>query len=56
MLCYQLWVDKLHLIFVLIATKAGIWENYGVKIIGVDINAIETTEDREKFRLKMLEN
>jgi carbamoyl-phosphate synthase large subunit len=35
--------------------KAGIWENYGVKIIGVDIKAIETTEDREKFRLKMLE-
>ncbi|MBL7870163.1 MAG: carbamoyl-phosphate synthase large subunit [Cyclobacteriaceae bacterium] len=35
--------------------KAGIWENYGVKIIGVDIAAIETTEDREKFRLKMLE-
>ncbi len=35
--------------------KAGIWEHYGVKIIGVDIHAIETTEDREKFRLKMLE-
>src|SRR3954471_11342484 len=35
--------------------KAGIWEHYGVKIIGVDIKAIETTEDREKFRLKMLE-
>ncbi len=35
--------------------KAGIWDNYGVKIIGVDINAIETTEDREKFRLKMNE-
>ena len=35
--------------------KAGIWKKYGVKIIGVDINAIETTEDREKFRLKMLE-
>ena len=35
--------------------KAGIWEHYGVKIIGVDINAIETTEDREKFRLKMME-
>ena len=34
---------------------AGIWEKYGVRIIGVDINAIETTEDREKFRLKMLE-
>ncbi len=35
--------------------KAGIWDNYGVKIIGVDIAAIETTEDREKFRLKMNE-
>ncbi|MCU0353735.1 MAG: carbamoyl-phosphate synthase large subunit [Cytophagales bacterium] len=35
--------------------KAGIWKKYGVKIIGVDIKAIETTEDREKFRLKMLE-
>ncbi len=33
--------------------KAGIWEKFGVKVIGVDINAIETTEDREKFRLKM---
>ncbi len=35
--------------------KAGIWEKYGVEMIGVDIGAIETTEDREKFRLKMLE-
>ncbi len=35
--------------------EAGIWEKYGVKIIGVDINAIQTTEDRELFRLKMLE-
>src|SRR6476469_9235175 len=35
--------------------KAGIWKKYGVRIIGVDIKAIETTEDREKFRLKMLE-
>ncbi len=35
--------------------KAGIWEKFGVKIIGVDIDAIETTEDREKFRLKMQE-
>lgn len=34
---------------------SGIWEKYGVDIIGVDIKAIETTEDREKFRLKMLE-
>ncbi|KAA3440221.1 carbamoyl-phosphate synthase large subunit [Rufibacter hautae] len=35
--------------------KAGIWKKYGVKIIGVDITAIETTEDREKFRLLMIE-
>ncbi len=35
--------------------KAGIWEKFGVRIIGVDINAIETTEDREKFRNKMIE-
>jgi carbamoyl-phosphate synthase large subunit len=35
--------------------KAGVWEHYGVRIIGVDIKAIETTEDREKFRLKMME-
>ncbi len=35
--------------------KAGIWKKYNVRIIGVDIKAIETTEDREKFRLKMLE-
>jgi carbamoyl-phosphate synthase large subunit len=35
--------------------KAGVWTKYDVKIIGVDIKAIETTEDREKFRLLMLE-
>jgi carbamoyl-phosphate synthase large subunit len=35
--------------------KAGIWQHFGVRIIGVDILAIETTEDREKFRLKMNE-
>lgn len=35
--------------------KSGVWKKYGVQIIGVDIKAIETTEDREKFRLKMLE-
>lgn len=35
--------------------KAGIWEKFGVRIIGVDIDAIETTEDREKFRQKMIE-
>ncbi|MCG8477170.1 MAG: carbamoyl-phosphate synthase large subunit [Cytophagales bacterium] len=35
--------------------NAGIWEKYGVRIIGVDIDAIETTENREKFRMKMHE-
>ncbi len=35
--------------------KAGIWKKFNVEIIGVDIAAIETTEDREAFRLKMKE-
>jgi len=35
--------------------NAGIWDIFDVKIIGVDINAIETTENREKFRLRMHE-
>ncbi len=35
--------------------NSGIWKKYGVRIIGVDIKAIVTTEDREKFRLKMQE-
>ncbi len=30
--------------------EMGIWEEYGVKIIGVDIAAIEITENREAFR------
>ena len=33
--------------------EAGIWEKYDVKMIGVNTDAINTTEDREKFRLKM---
>jgi carbamoyl-phosphate synthase large subunit len=35
--------------------KAGIWKKYGVKMIGVDVDAIKTTEDRELFRKKMIE-
>jgi len=35
--------------------KIGIWEKYGVKIIGSDIEAINTAEDREAFRLLMHE-
>ena len=37
------------------ADKGGLWEEYGVKIIGVDINAINITEDREQFRVLMNE-
>ena len=32
------------------ANEKGIWEDFNVKIIGVDIDAIEITEDREKFK------
>lgn len=34
---------------------SGIWEKYGVRMIGVDVNAIKVTEDRELFRKKMEE-
>jgi len=36
------------------ADDKGIWKDFGVKLIGVDINAINITEDREKFRELML--
>ncbi len=32
------------------ADDKGIWKDFDIKIIGVDINAIQITEDREKFR------
>lgn len=32
------------------ADEMGIWEKYGVRVIGVDIAAIEKTENREEFR------
>ena len=35
--------------------EMGIWEQYNVRIIGVDIKAIEITENREAFRELMLE-
>jgi carbamoyl-phosphate synthase large subunit len=37
------------------AEDLGIWEKYGVKLIGVDIKAIDKAEDREKFRQWMIE-
>lgn len=33
------------------AHDKGIWKEFNVEVIGVDVNAIEITEDREKFRL-----
>jgi carbamoyl-phosphate synthase large subunit len=33
----------------------GIWKKYGVKMIGVDIDAIKVTEDRDLFRIRMNE-
>ncbi|WMI69946.1 carbamoyl-phosphate synthase large subunit [Mangrovimonas sp. YM274] len=32
------------------ADEKGIWEEYNVELIGVDIDAINITEDREQFR------
>ncbi|MGG8496944.1 carbamoyl-phosphate synthase large subunit [Tenacibaculum sp. TC6] len=37
------------------ADEKGIWKDFGVEIIGVDIDAINITEDRDKFRLLMEE-
>ncbi|RIA10118.1 carbamoyl-phosphate synthase large subunit [Flavobacteriaceae bacterium MAR_2010_72] len=36
------------------ADEKGIWNDFNVKLIGVDINAINITEDREEFRELML--
>jgi carbamoyl-phosphate synthase large subunit len=36
------------------AGERGIWDDFGIEIIGVDIDAINITEDREKFRELML--
>ena len=35
------------------ADEKGIWKDFDVEIIGVDIDAINITEDRDKFRLLM---
>src|SRR5687768_4806051 len=36
------------------AGELGVWEKYNVRMIGVDIAAIDTAEDREKFRQLMI--
>ncbi|MDP2088019.1 MAG: carbamoyl-phosphate synthase large subunit [Flavobacteriaceae bacterium] len=37
------------------AQEKGIWDEFNVKLIGVDIDAINITEDRELFRKLMIE-
>jgi carbamoyl-phosphate synthase large subunit len=36
------------------ADELGIWEQYNCRMIGVDVDAINTAEDREKFRQLMV--
>jgi carbamoyl-phosphate synthase large subunit len=36
------------------AEDLGVWEKFGVKLIGVDIKAIDKAEDREQFRQWMI--
>ncbi|MDA7501788.1 carbamoyl-phosphate synthase large subunit [Chitinophagales bacterium] len=37
------------------AEERGVWEKYNVRLIGVDTDAIELTENREKFRQLMID-
>ncbi|WEK37278.1 MAG: carbamoyl-phosphate synthase large subunit [Candidatus Pseudobacter hemicellulosilyticus] len=37
------------------AAELGVWEKYNVRLIGVDVEAIDTAEDREKFRKLMVD-
>ena len=37
------------------ADELGLWEKYNIRLIGVDIQAIQVAEDREKFRQLMLD-
>jgi len=36
------------------ADELGVWKKYNVRMIGVDVAAIDTAEDREKFRQLMI--
>ena len=37
------------------ADQLGIWEKYGLRMIGVDVQAIDLTENRELFRRHMID-
>ena len=36
------------------AGKRGVWDKYNIRLIGVDLNAIELTENREAFKQHMV--
>ena len=55
MQCCLPWADKLRLNLAKEAEELGIWEKYNVRLIGVDIKAIDKAEDREKFRQWMIQ-
>jgi carbamoyl-phosphate synthase large subunit len=54
MRCYQLWADKQHSTLAKEAEELGIWAQYHVRLIGVDIKAIDKAEDREQFSQWMI--
>ncbi len=37
------------------AANRGVWDKYGVRLIGVDLDAIELTENREAFRQHIID-
>lgn len=37
------------------AGKLGVWEKYNIRLIGVDLDAIELAENREAFRQHMID-
>ncbi len=37
------------------ADKQGVWDRFGIRMIGVDVDAIELTENREAFRRHVIE-
>jgi carbamoyl-phosphate synthase large subunit len=50
MLSFLPWVVRQPLNLAIEAENMGVWERFGVKMIGVDVQAIELTENREAFK------
>ena len=55
MQCCRRWEDKPHLNLCKEGDELGIWQKNNIRLIGVDIKAIDKAEDREKFRQWMIE-